>query len=52
MKQINYYQLIKNPLDDEETFDEMIKVYGENSAYYNGLIKVFSKDKDMRYSIA
>ena len=45
------YKMIKNPLDDERIMDEIINVYGEASSYYNGLIKVFSKDKDMRYSI-
>ncbi len=46
------YKMIRNPLDNERIMDEIINVYGESSPYYNGLIKVFSKDKDMRYSIA
>ena len=51
MKHSDIYKMINNPLEDERIMDEIINVYGEGSPYYNNLIRVFSKDKDMRYSI-
>ena len=52
MKYTLFYDVIKNPIDDQNVLEQLIMAYAEHKNYYSALTNRYSKNKQKSYNIS